>query len=145
VYEDLPDLQGRYHTYWICTHLGAVVVYDAGKVALRKNDLNFSDLRQGFRGGVAIYLGKDIIFRMAVAHILQCIVMVASVSLGRAQNAAPDGGNVPPFDQLVVKADAARDLNQGLLGEDRGWMDSQRDSESPLRLPLEPRRYDAWA
>jgi hypothetical protein len=51
----------------VCTHLGVVVAYDAGKVALRKNDLNFSDLRQGFGGGVAIYLGKDIIFRMAVA------------------------------------------------------------------------------
>lgn len=50
-----------------CSHLGLVVAYDAGKVALQKSDLDFSDMRQSFGGGVAIYLGKDVIFRMAVA------------------------------------------------------------------------------
>jgi hypothetical protein len=51
----------------VCSHLGLVVAYDAGKVALQNSDLNFSDMRQSFGGGVTIYLGKDIIFRMAVA------------------------------------------------------------------------------
>jgi hypothetical protein len=51
----------------VCSHLGLIVAYDAGKVALHKNDLDFSDMRQSFGGGVAIYLGKDVIFRMAVA------------------------------------------------------------------------------
>lgn len=51
----------------VCDHLGLLVNYDAGKVALRKSDLDFSDMHQSFGGGVAIYLGKDVVFRMAVA------------------------------------------------------------------------------
>ena len=51
----------------VCSHLGTLLAYDAGKVAFRKSDLNFSDLRQSFGGGISIYLGKDVIFRMAVA------------------------------------------------------------------------------
>jgi len=51
----------------VCEHLGLVVAYDAGKVALQKSDLDFSSMHQSFGGGVAIYLGKDVIFRMAVA------------------------------------------------------------------------------
>jgi hypothetical protein len=51
----------------VCSHLGLLVAYDAGKVALRRSDLDFSNMRQSFGGGVAIYLGKDVIFRMAVA------------------------------------------------------------------------------
>jgi hypothetical protein len=51
----------------LCDHLGLLVDYDAGKVALRKSDLDFSDMHQSFGGGLAIYLGKDVVFRMAVA------------------------------------------------------------------------------
>jgi hypothetical protein len=51
----------------VCSHLGLVLAYDAGKVALRKSDLDFSGMHQSFGGGIAIYLGKDVIFRMAVA------------------------------------------------------------------------------
>jgi len=51
----------------VCSHLGLVLDYDAGKVALRNSDLDFSGMHQSFGGGVSIYLGKDVIFRMAVA------------------------------------------------------------------------------
>ena len=51
----------------VCSHLGLLIAYDAGKVALERSDLDFSNMRQSFGGGVAIYLGKDVIFRMAVA------------------------------------------------------------------------------
>jgi hypothetical protein len=51
----------------VCSHLGFVLAYDAGKVALRKSDLDFPGMHQSFGGGIAIYLGKDVIFRMAVA------------------------------------------------------------------------------
>lgn len=51
----------------VCSHLGLLTAYDAGKVAFRKSDLDFSDLHQSFGGGIALYLGKDVIFRMAVA------------------------------------------------------------------------------
>jgi hypothetical protein len=43
----------------VCSHLGLVLAYDAGKVALRKSDLDFSGMHQSFGGGIAIYLGKD--------------------------------------------------------------------------------------
>jgi hypothetical protein len=51
----------------VCSHLGLLLAYDAGKVALRKSDLDFSGMHQSFGGGISIYLGKDVIFRMAVA------------------------------------------------------------------------------
>lgn len=51
----------------VCSHLGLLVAYDAGKVALRKSDLDFSGMHQSFGGGIAIYMGKDVVFRMAVA------------------------------------------------------------------------------
>jgi hypothetical protein len=51
----------------VCSHLGLLAAYDAGKVGFVRSDLDFSDMRQSFGGGVAIYLGKDVIFRMAVA------------------------------------------------------------------------------
>ena len=51
----------------VCSHLGLLVAYDAGKVALQRGDLDFSNKRQSFGGGMSIYLGKDVIFRMAVA------------------------------------------------------------------------------
>ena len=60
-----PCKSGTIHT--VCSHLGLLVAYDAGKVALRKSDLDFSGLQQSFGGGISIYLGKDVIFRMAVA------------------------------------------------------------------------------
>jgi hypothetical protein len=56
---------GTIHT--LCSHMGLLVTYDAGKVALRRRDLDLSDMHQSFGGGIAIYLGKDVIFRMAVA------------------------------------------------------------------------------
>jgi hypothetical protein len=54
-------------TRTLCSHLGVLVAYDAGKVALRKSDLNFSDLHQSFGGGISIILGRDVVFKMAVA------------------------------------------------------------------------------
>ena len=51
----------------VCSHLGLLVAYDAGKVALGKSDLDFSDMHQSYAGGISIYLGKDVVFRMAVA------------------------------------------------------------------------------
>jgi hypothetical protein len=37
-----------------CSHLGLVLAYDAGKVALHKSDLDFSRMHQSFGGGNAI-------------------------------------------------------------------------------------------
>jgi hypothetical protein len=59
-----PCRKGMIRT--VCTHMGLVLAYDAGKVALRKSDLDFSGMHHSFGGGISIYLGKDIIFRMAV-------------------------------------------------------------------------------
>jgi hypothetical protein len=60
-----PCKEGIFRT--VCSHLGLLVAYDAGKVALQRSDLDFSNMRQSFGGGVDIYLGKDVIFKMAVA------------------------------------------------------------------------------
>jgi hypothetical protein len=51
----------------IWEHVGILLAHDAGKVALRKSDLNFSGMHQSFGGGLALYMGKDVVFRMAVA------------------------------------------------------------------------------
>jgi len=51
----------------VCSHLGLLLAYDAGNVAVRSSDLNFANLHQSFGGGISIYLGKDVVFRMAVA------------------------------------------------------------------------------
>jgi hypothetical protein len=51
----------------VCSHLGLLLAYDAGSVALKSGDLDFSNMKQSFGGGVSIYLGKDVVFRMAVA------------------------------------------------------------------------------
>jgi hypothetical protein len=51
----------------VCSHFGLLLAYDAGNVALKSGDLNLSNMRQSFGGGLAIYLGKDVVFRMAVA------------------------------------------------------------------------------
>ena len=57
--------EGIIHT--VCSHLGLIVDYDAGEVAMQRSDLDFSSMRQSFGGGLAFYLGKDVIFRTAVA------------------------------------------------------------------------------
>jgi hypothetical protein len=59
-----PCKQGIIRT--VCSHLGLVLDYDAGKVALSRSDLDFAGMHQSFGGGVSIYLGKDVVFRMAV-------------------------------------------------------------------------------
>lgn len=51
----------------VCTHLGLLLAYDAGQVALHRSDFDISQMRQSFGDGVSIYLSKDVIFRMAVA------------------------------------------------------------------------------
>jgi hypothetical protein len=63
---DLMMVQAEYDRR-VWKYLGILVSYDAGKVALRKSDLNFSGMHQSFGGGVAIYLADKLVFRMAVA------------------------------------------------------------------------------
>ena len=63
--ECAPCKEGVIRT--VCSHLGLVLAYDAGKVALRNSDLDFSGMHQSFGGGISIYMGKDVVFRMAVA------------------------------------------------------------------------------
>jgi hypothetical protein len=60
-----PCRPGIFRT--VCSHLGVLLAYDAGKVALRNSDLNFSGMHQSFGGGFTIYAGKDVVFRFAVA------------------------------------------------------------------------------
>jgi hypothetical protein len=60
-----PCGQGTLRT--VCTHLGLLVAYDAGKVALRKSDLDFSGMHQSFGGGFSISLADRVVFRVAVA------------------------------------------------------------------------------
>jgi hypothetical protein len=61
----MPCKPALVHT--VCSHLGLLASYEAGAVALRKSDLRFSSMHQSFGGGVSLYLGKDVIFRMALA------------------------------------------------------------------------------
>jgi hypothetical protein len=63
--ECAPCKKGTIRT--VCEHLGLLLAYGAGKVALRKSDLDFSGMHQSFGGGISIYMGKDVVFRMAVA------------------------------------------------------------------------------
>jgi hypothetical protein len=51
----------------VCKHLGLLLAYDAGEVALKSSDLDLSTMKQSFGGGLSIYLGKDVIFRVAAA------------------------------------------------------------------------------
>lgn len=51
----------------VCSHLGMLIAYDAGQVELHQSDFDISKMHQSFGGGISIYLGKDVIFRMAVA------------------------------------------------------------------------------
>jgi hypothetical protein len=46
--------------------VGLIVFYDAGKVTLARSDLNFSNLRQGFGGGLSLFLAGKIVFRAYV-------------------------------------------------------------------------------
>lgn len=50
----------------VCGHLGLFAGYGAGEVALTRNDFDFSTMRQSYGSGISIYLGKDVIFRVAV-------------------------------------------------------------------------------
>ncbi|MGA8220343.1 MAG: hypothetical protein WB780_01730 [Candidatus Acidiferrales bacterium] len=50
----------------VCSHLGLLLGYSAGKVAVRNSDLDFSNMRQSYDTGISIYLGKDVVFRVAV-------------------------------------------------------------------------------
>jgi hypothetical protein len=46
--------------------IGLLAFYDAGKVTLARGDLNFSNLRQGFGGGLAFFLAGKVVFRAYV-------------------------------------------------------------------------------
>lgn len=46
--------------------LGLLVFYDAGKVAFARSDLNFSNLHQGFGGGLSFFLAGKVVFRAYV-------------------------------------------------------------------------------
>lgn len=59
-----PCKEGLIRT--VCSHLGLVLGYDAGQVALNRSGFDFAKMRQSYDSGISIYLGKDVIFRMAV-------------------------------------------------------------------------------
>jgi len=63
-----PDailMQAEYnHRLW--KYLGAYAFYDAGKVALRTGDLNFSNLRQSYGVGVSFWMNDLVLFKMYV-------------------------------------------------------------------------------
>lgn len=63
--------------------LGALVFYDAGQVALQSDSLDFSNFRQGFGGGLSVFLGGKIVFK-------------AYVGLGGGEGAHPFFG-IPSF------------------------------------------------
>jgi hypothetical protein len=46
--------------------VGILAFYDAGKVAFARSDLNFSDLHQGFGGGLSFFLAGKVVFRAYV-------------------------------------------------------------------------------
>src|SRR5579859_1078094 len=56
--------------------IGFLVFYDAGKVTTARSDLNFSNLHQGFGGGLSFFLAGKVVFR-------------AYVSLGGGEGAHP--------------------------------------------------------
>lgn len=62
---------------------GVLVFYDAGKVALQKRAIDFSDLRQGFGGGLSVFLAGKIVFK-------------AYIGLGGGEGAHPFFG-IPNF------------------------------------------------
>lgn len=46
--------------------VGLLLFYDAGKVTLARSDLNFSNLHQGFGGGLSFFLAGKVVFRAYV-------------------------------------------------------------------------------
>jgi len=46
--------------------VGILAFYDAGKVTVARSDLNFSNLHQGFGGGLAFFLAGKVVFRAYV-------------------------------------------------------------------------------
>jgi len=46
--------------------VGILVFYDAGKVTTARSDLNFSNLHQGFGGGLSFFLAGKVVFRAYV-------------------------------------------------------------------------------
>ena len=46
--------------------VGLLVFYDAGKVALTHSDINFSNMHQGFGGGLAFFMAGKVVFRAYV-------------------------------------------------------------------------------
>lgn len=46
--------------------VGSLLFYDAGKVALTHSDLNFSNMHQGFGGGLAFFMAGKVVFRAYV-------------------------------------------------------------------------------
>lgn len=48
-------------------HVAILIGYDAGKAGFLKSDLDFSGVHRSFGGDLAFYMGKDVVFRMAVA------------------------------------------------------------------------------
>src|SRR5882672_1040279 len=46
--------------------VGLLLFYDAGKVAVARSDLNFSNMHQGFGGGLSFFLAGKVVFRAYV-------------------------------------------------------------------------------
>ena len=46
--------------------VGLLIFYDAGKVALTHSDINFSNMHQGFGGGLAFFMAGKVVFRAYV-------------------------------------------------------------------------------
>jgi len=46
--------------------VGIMLFYDAGKVALAHSDINFSNMHQGFGGGLAFFMAGKVVFRAYV-------------------------------------------------------------------------------
>src|SRR5215467_949586 len=46
--------------------VGVLAFYDAGKVAFARSDLNFTNMRQGFGGGLSFFLAGKVVFRAYV-------------------------------------------------------------------------------
>jgi hypothetical protein len=62
---DLLLVQTQYERR-IWNVFGILAFYDAGKVANRKADINFADLRHSFGGGMDIWMGAKVVFRAYV-------------------------------------------------------------------------------
>lgn len=46
--------------------VGLIVFYDAGKVILARDELNFNNLHQGVGGGLSFFLAGKVVFRAYV-------------------------------------------------------------------------------